>query len=185
MKLEDLIDVNELPDLQESMDSRFTDLVWTRPSRLSFEATGKLKDETINLVIDLVTFTTSIRKYVLAQLAFERLVEGTARAGIIGLNKDTFPILGAMANAFRDKLKQLNAANHIDATFGLVISGEEDKIRLFKKLLTGGPIGLSMTTSLLIKSEHGTVVLASNEKLSEEEWGDLKNKLQEIGKTHE
>lgn len=183
MKLEHLIDVNELPDIHESMNSKFTDLVWSRPSKLSFEATGKLKDETLNLAIDLVTFSAK-RKYVLAQLAFERLVDGKQRAGIIGADKDTFLVLGAVANAFRDKLKQLNAATHIDAVFGLVIPGEEDKIKLFKQLLTGGLVGLTMKSSMTIKSEHGTVVLASNENLSDEEWNDLKSKLAEIGKTN-
>lgn len=172
-----------LPELTESMNARFDALKWTREGKQSFVATGTFRDETLNLAIDLQTFKTSTRRYTVAHLAFERLIDGNPYAGVLKLNKNTFLILGALANAFKEQLKKLSAAVDIDAVYCVVLPGEEKKLPLFRRLLSGKLIGLALRTTHIIKSEHATVVASTDKQLSDEDWAALEARLMDLGKT--
>lgn len=119
MKLNDIIDIKNLPCLNEILDTRFETIEWIRKSPRSFEAHAVLGTEDINLSIDLETFKTDAGKYVLADLNFDRLVDGTPKTTTLNVNKSTSQLMGAVGTAFLDQLKKLDSAvsGGIDAYF--------------------------------------------------------------------
>lgn len=172
MKLNDIIDIKNLPCLNEILDTRFETIEWIRKSPRSFEAHAVLGTEDINLSIDLETFKTDAGKYVLADLNFDRLVDGTPKTTTLS----TSQLMGAVGTAFLDQLKKLDSAvsGGIDAYFFQVVNNQEFFKTLMRKKI-GGEI-------IQTNTEIGTVIISIRKTFSKEEEAAFLQHIKQHGK---
>lgn len=182
MKLVDLFE--NAVNLNEVLDTKFDSLKWEDPSYSGAElyGTGVLGGEKFRLSIQPSSFTVNAtipERYDFLNIAFSREIDGRLTQDLISTGKSQSRQLGAVVNALKDKILELDSKFDIHAVAAVAAKGEEKRIPFYTKVLSmTHPWKHRYTVSWF----GGTALIATKQKLSQEQLDALSAEIKSRNK---
>jgi hypothetical protein len=168
--------------VNEALNARFTDLHWT-DSASKFEATAELRGEKFLLVIEVSNLTTEKSSYTWLNLAFARFIDGKPVQELVNKGKNQSVIFGAVVNALKDKITELDEHYEIDAVVLISLKSEIKRVSLYEKILSW-TYGLN-PWKLSAKLDLGSSIalVGTKQLLDDPRISDLEKAIKEKGKS--
>jgi hypothetical protein len=183
MKLQQL--VGKIPTLTEIYDGRFTSLKWKLESGV-IVGHAHLDEDEFRLRIEPMNFKHSKFETTWLNIAFTRLVDGVEDQTLTATNRNTSKVLGAVINALKDKIAELNSQYEIGALVFCVVELEKKRLSLYRKIL-GSKALVGLTDWNLLTSEFpitgGYALAAPNAQMPRDALSSLKAAIAARGKT--
>ena len=139
MRLVDLFE--NAVNLNEVLDTKFDSLKWEDQAYSGAEiyGTGFLDGEKFRLSIQPSTFTVQAaipERYDFLNVAFSREVDGKLTQDLISTGKSQSRQLGAIINALKNKILELDGEFNIHAIAAVAAKGEEKRISFYSKVFS-------------------------------------------------
>lgn len=172
-----------LIDLLESDNTVFDSLNWARGESDEFIGTGTLDETRIKLLLEPSITRTDHKHYVWLNVAFARqLDDDSFTEDLLGKTSNASRVIGAIANALKSKINQLDKKYEIDAIVFLVKTGEEKRMHVYTRKMARHLMS-PWDYRAEIKSLRGLASVVAKRALPPDELNFLKNQLDAHGKT--
>lgn len=183
MLLKDLREVfPQMINVTEAFDTRFPSVTW-KESNGMYYAQEMLKGEQFEMLIEPAQFEVNGEQIVWLNIAFAREIDGEMTTDLIGKNENTSAIFGAISNALKDKIKELDSNFEIQAIGLGVRAGEEKRIPIYKRFVSSMVYGLNeWSYAFQVKMNIATMIIATRKKLTPDEVAALKREVEKHGK---
>ena len=147
-----------------------------------------LRDDEFTLRIEPMVFKHGSYETTWLNIAFARVIEGVETEIVTATNTNTSEVLGAVINALKDKVSELNQKYEIGALAFCVVEKEKKRLLTYRKIL-GSKALVGLTDWNLLTTEFpivgGYALVALNTSMPRDEMSSLKNEIAKRGKTLE
>lgn len=174
MKLDRLI--SEIVNVSEANQTRFTSVSWNQDGNILKTPVLDLEGLQFKLKIEVLSDGLD---HTYLNVGFARIIDGNPVETLVDSGNNGSKAIGAVSNALRDKISELDKDYEFDAKVFFVNASEPKRVSLYKRFIQSDMYGLlKWKYRGLIKSDHGIILVASKKTISPEEFDEYKSDLQ-------
>lgn len=180
MKLHEIFP--DVLELFETMGSRFSKLKWEQSGGI-FTGNAELNNIQFKLKIEVQNLKVQETEKTWLNLAFSRVINGENVETLVNTGQNQSATFGAVLNALRDKVNELDEKYKIDGIVFIAASSELKRLSLYRKLANSkihGFPGWFLTAE--VESKNGKALICVKEKMSSDFSNKLKSYLAQYGK---
>lgn len=186
MKICELDYLDEHNVINEIFDTKFNDISWERSGE-SFKGTGIIDGNTYVILLEISHIYIDGKRYKFMNVAFGITIDDQETTQFQGKLPNSSRVLGAITNAINDKISEIIdryriqfivfAAKNDRDEEGKIIKSAEDKIKLYKKIVSSNLYGLSDWSTVIANltlSNDQLAFIAMRNIPTKEEFSEIK-----------
>lgn len=172
--------------ISESLNSQFDNLIWEQDKRGNWRGLGKFNndDEYFTIALNISSQNINNHRYNIVNIDFERYIpDQGSTMDLLGISKNSSRVFGAIYNAIKNKIVELNAKYSIDAISAIV--DDRKRLGIYEVMLKRPYQGISYPNRYYfdIPEISSSGIIATKEKLSQYNLIEVKRYMRSLGKT--